>query len=322
MSALKVSVIIPFYNAEKFINGCIECLKNQTLSEIEIIFVNDGSTDNGTLLIDEAAKISKNIFLFNKKNSGQGESRNLGLERARGEFVYFLDVDDFIAFDALEKAYNDAISYNVDIVFFNSVNIIESVEYCNRIENLSQNQILGGHYVKRSVFPLKVITGQQFVIDTLNSEEGFFVVIWLGLYRRSTIQKNRITFVATSYEDNIFSMEIALAAKTIVYRSEILHFRRLVSTSFIHERKIEKHVKGAIHVMQHATNLVRLKYLSQEVRKALEIWDLICTGNVYHNIKLSDDKIRYKYKWKYIYSVLRNMKLYKMKLFFIAIVKL
>jgi glycosyltransferase involved in cell wall biosynthesis len=322
MSEVKISIIIPFYNAEKFMKGCLECLKNQTLKDIEIIFVNDGSTDNGADILTEASKNIENIVIINKKNSGQGDSRNVGLKNARGEYIYFLDADDFIAINALEIAYLDAIKYNADMVVFDSINVKECLENQIDFEHISQEHMLGGHYTKRSIPAGQVISGRQLIIDSLNSPESFFVVIWLALYKKSLLLDNSILFVKTSYEDNIFSMDTALAAKSIVYRPEILHFRRLVPSSFIHEKKVEKHVVGAMRVMEHAAEICDREAVVRESKRSLQRWALICAGNSLSNILLSDESVRKKYKWKYINFLLRDLKIYNIKLLIVAIVKL
>lgn len=322
MSEVKISIIIPFYNAEKFMQGCLECLKNQTLKDIEIIFVNDGSTDSGADIITEASKNLENIVIINKKNSGQGDSRNVGLKNARGEYIYFLDVDDFIAINALEIAYLDAIKYNADMVVFDSINVKECVENQIDFEHVSQEQMLGGLYTKRSIPPGQVISGRQFIIDSLNTPESFFVVIWLALYKKSLIIDNSILFEKTSYEDNIFSMDIGLVARSVVYRPEILHFRRLVPTSFIHEKKTEKHVVGAMRVLEHAAEIYEREAVVRETKKAFQRWTLISAGNSFRDILLSDNSVRKKYKWKYIQFLLRDLKKYNIKLLIKAIVKL
>lgn len=322
MSEVKISIIIPFYNAEKFMEGCLECLKNQTLKDIEIIFVNDGSTDGGADIITEASKILENIVIVNKKNSGQGDSRNVGLKNARGEYIYFLDADDFIAINALEIAYLDAIKYNADMVVFDSINVKECVENQIDFEHISQEHMLGGHYTKRSIPAGQVISGRQFIIDSLNSPESFFVVIWLALYKKSLLLDNSILFEKTSYEDNIFSMDIGLVARSVVYRPEILHFRRLVPTSFIHEKKTEKHVVGAMRVLEHAAEIYDREAVVRENKKAFQRWTLISAGNSFRDILLSDKSVRKKYKWEYIHFLLRDLKKYNIKLLIKAIVKL
>ena len=114
---IKVSVIIPVYNVEKYIDECLKSLINQTLKEIEIIVVNDGSPDNSQKIIDKYVKKYPNkVKSFIKENGGQGSARNLGLEYAKGEFVSFVDSDDWLDLDALENMYNKAVEENSDIV--------------------------------------------------------------------------------------------------------------------------------------------------------------------------------------------------------------
>jgi len=322
MSEVKISIIIPFYNAENFIKGCLECLINQTLKDIEIIFVNDGSTDSGADMITNASKFLENIVIINKKNSGQGDSRNVGLKNARGEYIYFLDVDDFIARNALELAYFDAIKYNADMVVFNSINVKEFLENQIDANHISQELMLGGLYTKRSILSGQVFSGRQFIINSLHAPEGFFVVVWVALYKKSLLVENGILFPKTFYEDNIFSMDIGLAAKSIIYRPEILHFRRIVPSSFIHQKKIEKHIIGAMCIMKHAAEIYDREVVNRETKKAFQRWTLICAGNSFRDILFSNETLRKKYKWIYIHFLLGDLKKYNIKLLIKAIVKL
>lgn len=113
---IKISVIVPVYNVEKYLDKCLTSLVNQTLNEIEIIIVNDGSTDNSINIIKKYEKKYKNIKAFNKKNGGLSDARNFGLKKATGQYIAFLDSDDYITFDMYEKMYNKAKSGNFDIV--------------------------------------------------------------------------------------------------------------------------------------------------------------------------------------------------------------
>ncbi|MDD6093173.1 MAG: glycosyltransferase family 2 protein [bacterium] len=114
---IKVSVIVPVWNVEKFISKCLDSLVNQTLKEIEIIVVNDGSPDNSQEIIDEyVKKYPDKLKSFIKENGGQGSARNLGIEKAKGEYLSFVDSDDWIDLDALEKMYSLGKKENSDIV--------------------------------------------------------------------------------------------------------------------------------------------------------------------------------------------------------------
>lgn len=113
---MKVSVIVPVYNVEKYINKCLKSLVNQTLKDIEIIVVNDGSPDNSQKIIDEYAKKYKNIKSYIKENGGVSDARNFGIEKSSGEYIAFVDGDDFVLNDMYEKMYEKAKSNNFDIV--------------------------------------------------------------------------------------------------------------------------------------------------------------------------------------------------------------
>ncbi|MES9697320.1 glycosyltransferase [Bacillus sp. JJ927] len=103
-----MSVIIPVYNAEKYITQCIESLLNQTLRECEFIFINDGSTDNSEKIIEDYKKINDRITLINQENQGVSIARNRGLDVSTGEYVGFVDADDYIEKDMYEMLYNAA----------------------------------------------------------------------------------------------------------------------------------------------------------------------------------------------------------------------
>ena len=113
----KVSVIVPVYNAEKYLEQCISSIANQTMQDIEILAINDGSTDNSLNMLDELSqKYKGKLKIFDKENGGAGSARNIGLENANGEFVKFVDADDYLKADILEKMYAIAKEHNVSLV--------------------------------------------------------------------------------------------------------------------------------------------------------------------------------------------------------------
>ena len=117
---IKVSVIVPVYNVEKYLSKCLDSLVNQTLKDIEIIVVNDGTKDNSQDIIDEyVKKYPKLIKSYIKENGGQGSARNLGIENATGEYIGFIDSDDYIEKDMFEKLYKKAKAKDFDIAICN-----------------------------------------------------------------------------------------------------------------------------------------------------------------------------------------------------------
>lgn len=122
---IKVSVIVPVYNVEKYLRKCLDSIINQTLKDIEIIVVNDGTKDNSQDIIDEYTKKYKNIKGYIKENGGLSSARNYGIKRAVGEYISFIDSDDYIKDDMLEKMYNKAKKDDLDIVVCDSIEIYE-----------------------------------------------------------------------------------------------------------------------------------------------------------------------------------------------------
>ncbi len=113
---MKVSVIVPVYNVEKYIEKCLNSLVNQTLKEIEIIVVNDGSPDNSQKIIDKFTKKYSNVKSYIKENGGLSDARNFGLKYAKGEYVAFIDSDDFVKLDMYEEMYEKAKEKDYDMV--------------------------------------------------------------------------------------------------------------------------------------------------------------------------------------------------------------
>ena len=113
--APKISVVIPIYNAEEYLEECLESVVGQTLRDIEIICINDGSTDNSAKICEKYAKKDKRIIFVSTENKGPGAARNTGLGFAKGEFIGFVDSDDWIDLDFYEKLYTAAVETDADI---------------------------------------------------------------------------------------------------------------------------------------------------------------------------------------------------------------
>ena len=122
----KVSVIVPIYNVEKYLKKCLDSLVGQTLKDIEILAINDGSPDNSQKIVDEYVKKYDNIKSYIKENGGQSDARNFGLEKAKGDYIVFVDADDWIDKDFLKVMYENAKAHNSDIVICDFEEIYEN----------------------------------------------------------------------------------------------------------------------------------------------------------------------------------------------------
>ena len=114
--SVKVSVIVPIYNVEKYLKQSLHSLKHQTLKDIEVILVNDGSTDHSQEIAEKYVKSTPTFKLINKPNGGLSSARNAGMDIACGEYLAFVDSDDWVAFDMMEKLYDNAKKYDSDMV--------------------------------------------------------------------------------------------------------------------------------------------------------------------------------------------------------------
>lgn len=193
----KVSVIIPVYNVEKLLKRCLDSVLNQTLKDIEIICVNDGSTDNSSLILEEYKKF-ENIKIINQKNSGLSVARNTGLKYASADYVAFLDSDDFVDSDFYEKLFNSIEKEKADIACASIVR--ESDRKKTYLINYKQVEV------------------------ALNTKDRFMLAdcpkhnfVWNKLYKKELIDKNNLKFVpGMIYEDMWFTPDVLEATSSIV----------------------------------------------------------------------------------------------------------
>jgi len=186
---IKVSVIIPVYNVEDYIDKCLNSIINQTLKEIEIIVVNDGSPDNSQKIIDKyVKKYPDKVKSFIKKNGGQGSARNLGLEKATGKYISFVDSDDWLDEDALEKMYKKAIEEDSDIVICDMIDhYIEKDIYYNCTKYNSVFEVTPSACNK--IFKKEIIKDIKFLHKLWYEDFNFTTKILLNTNKISVINE-------------------------------------------------------------------------------------------------------------------------------------
>ena len=158
----KISVIVPVFNSEKYLKNCLDSIVNQTLKDIEIILIDDGSTDNSLEIIKQYSSLYNNIKYCSKKNEGQAIARNLGINMATGEFIAFVDSDDYIETNMFETLYNNAILNESDIVVCDYVE-----EYKNKIDmqKITQTEEIAGLGVKAIIDGRQVLVGNDKLME-------------------------------------------------------------------------------------------------------------------------------------------------------------
>ena len=206
----KLSILVPIFNVEKYLDECLNSLAKQTLKDVEVICINDGSTDGSSNILQRYAKKYTNFTVINKKNSGYGDSMNQGLKKATGEYIGIVESDDFIEPNAFEELYKLATKTSADIV---KANYFYHSEAGDEIHEVVKNQKLNTS--------LSISDNPSILLE----EPG----IWSAIYRRDFLNKNKIRFRTTpgaSYQDTGFHFKSFCAAKRIVYtKKAYLHYR-------------------------------------------------------------------------------------------------
>ncbi len=228
---MDISVIVPVYNVEKYIGQCIESLCNQTLKNIEIILVDDGSPDNSGNICDEYAAKDDRITVIHKKNGGVGAARNDGLAVAKGEYVIFVDSDDYVPEDAYEKLYNKAVECDADIAIGDVYRIYDDrKEYAQfyRNEFITEDSEFIDKLIQADFYhtycPLPPESGAAF---------GYGGP-WNKIVRRSMLEEHDIKFdlrVKGIFDDIIYTAHILAVAKRIVYINTPVYNYRILENS-------------------------------------------------------------------------------------------
>lgn len=207
-----VSVIVPVYNVEKYLPACIESVINQTYSEWELLLVDDGSTDNSGKICDEYAQKDKRIKVFHKESGGVSSARNFGIDKAKGEYIAFLDADDYVDADLYEKALksigsNDMIFFNYSMDENQKIYKVHQATLKKLCENPKDFMLFYGQNNRKFV-------SQDFCEDTVLSVFSVRII-----YRKSFIDKNNLKFDIRikSGEDRIFIFNALLKTDNITY---------------------------------------------------------------------------------------------------------
>ena len=217
----KVSIVVPIYKVEKEIDRCVGSLINQSLQDIEIILVDDGSPDDCPQICDGYAKQDNRIKVIHKKNGGLSDARNAGLLNAKGRYVLFVDSGDYIINNACEVLYLNASKDNLDIVIADAFRIESSKE--SHISHASQSSD-------------RVTSGADFLKEQLKYGT-MHMAVWLNLYNREFLIKNDLKFkVGILHEDEQWTPRVFLKAEKVKYINFPFYYYIIRDTSITNNK--------------------------------------------------------------------------------------
>lgn len=221
----KISIIVPVYNVEKYLSRCIESLIGQTYGNLEIILVDDGSSDISPKICDMYAVQDKRIKVIHKKNEGLSEARNTGLKEASGDYIMYVDSDDYIELDSCKRLLS-GMQPEVDFVV-------------GAIREIRENSVTYQRHT--NLIPGNIYCAKEFVIRAIQKNEWFAPAV-LNLYRRDFLIRNQLFYKSGFYyEDMEMLPRLFLSAKKVVYVDYLFYNyivrKNSIMTSDITEKK-------------------------------------------------------------------------------------
>ncbi|SHE95175.1 glycosyltransferase [Schwartzia succinivorans] len=216
MDKIDVSVVVPVYNVEKYLKDCLDSLERQTLKNIEVIMVNDGSTDGSRNIAEEYACRNDNFLLIDRLNGGLSAARNTGMSFAKGKYIYFLDSDDYLVDNALELLYKKSENDNLDVLLFTSYTFHDD----------SPELIMEKHVKYRGEYT-HVYSGLQALQKFIDNNDVCISCCWI-FSRLGVIRENKLKFYeGIIHEDHLFQWQILSLSKRVAVLNSPLYCRRI-----------------------------------------------------------------------------------------------
>lgn len=230
---MKLSIIVPVFNVEKYIARCLDGLLEQDMSEYEIIVVNDGTQDKSMDYVRYYSEMHSNIVIIEQKNGGLSSARNTGIRYAKGEYLFFCDSDDTIIPNCLNKLYEEARANRLDMLLFDADTLIE------KKENVKEKC---GYY--RNNVTEDIIDGRKMLNELLKKGE-YYASACMYLIRKEFVDKNNILFCEDIiHEDELFTPIALINAKRVRHRNWPIYQRYIREGSIMTGTSEQKHLEG------------------------------------------------------------------------------
>ncbi|MGO4940651.1 glycosyltransferase [Fundicoccus sp. Sow4_D5] len=270
-----LSIIVPVFNTEKYLEACIKSLFEQNLKDYEIIIINDGSTDSSLQILKKLQ--NKETRIFCQKNKGQGTARNFGIKKAKGKYIYFMDSDDLLKRDSLSKILTILEESQLELLSFDAETFV-SKDYEGKAEFIP-------NYKREREYGF-FNTGEELLVSLLRNNE-YSVSPCLYVTKRSLILSENIMFKeGVIHEDDAFTTEVFMKARKVKHINEAIFMRRIRSGSTMTSGNINKALKGQFNaflsIVYLYENHIFQNLNHKKIFKKLIINKLVKTIDLYH----------------------------------------
>lgn len=263
-----ISIVIPVYNVEKYIDRCIVSVVEQTYKNLEIILVDDGTPDDSGKLCDEWAEKDDRIVVYHKPNGGLSDARNYGTERANGEFITYIDSDDYVLPEYVEYLYNNLVACNADI----SCCDLKSVYKNERVTSFEDNICLNS---------VEKTQGNVACYDAIAYKSGFYYVVACGkLYKKEILNKYQYP-VGRYHEDEATTYKYLYESEYVAKGDKKLYAYFQNTSSITHNRN-DKNQIDTIYALKERTEFFKEK---QDRKMEIASWDALMSNYIYCNIE-------------------------------------
>ena len=296
------SIILPVYNVEQYLPKCLDSLINQTLKNIEFICVDDGSTDSSLKILKEYAQKDDRFVIVSQENQGQGTARNNGVKLSSGKYIMFVDPDDWIKIDTVEKLYNKFIETDAQVLQFDYISYVEDEDSyfeAQTIDNLKNKYDINIEH--KSFFNWKDIKSCCFNLG---------MAVWSRAYSREFIVKNNVHCSAgRNSEDCLYTIMSILLADKISYLDKALYFYRIRIGSCVNS--YSEKILGVFKILEEIETFLQNNNLLKELESEFSNFKIetlafdmkICPKSCFNEYKKSSRKILSKEEYKKMLSL-------------------
>lgn len=261
---IKVSVIIPIYNVEKYVEQCLNSVCEQSLREIEIICVNDGSPDKSMNVVKNVAATDGRIRIYEKENGGLSSARNAGLRMAKGECVLFLDGDDALKSNALEVLYHHMTQYDLQQLFFEAEVLYDTPQIKRQ-----NHRKYHTYYKRQQEYPVP-LPGKEMLCRLVENKE-YRMSACLQMFQRQFLMENRLEFwEGIIQEDNLFTPQALWVAERVMVCKEELYIRRLHESSIMMSKLPADSSRGYYVCMRELRKLIAKEPEQEDAKKSVQ----------------------------------------------------